>query len=146
MGLTRQLLGVPTTGDALETFALGDSNAVDHFVLLEHLADWDLTLEVLTRPIDLLGNSTTIDLDLHDVSLLVAVLQDLDLKILAEISIIPLSKVTNLSVSDDTNRGAVLLDLVQILLDRFLAILISPLLGVLRKTLLFRVIPRMDND
>lgn len=80
MCLARQLLGVPAAGDALETFALSDANAVNHLVLLEDLLDRDLLLEVLASPIDLLGNGTTIKLDLHDVSLLVAVLQDLDLK------------------------------------------------------------------
>ena len=35
--LARQLLGVPTGGDALEAVSLGDSNRVDHLVLGEHL-------------------------------------------------------------------------------------------------------------
>lgn len=80
MRFTRQLLGVPTARHALKTFALGYANAVDHVVLLEDLLDGDLLLEVLTSPVDLLGNRATVDLDLHDVGLLVAVLQDLDLK------------------------------------------------------------------
>jgi hypothetical protein len=79
VSLTRQLLGVPTASNAFESFALGDANAVDHLILLEDLLNRHLLLKMLASPIDLLGNGTAIDLDLHDVSLLVAVLQDLDL-------------------------------------------------------------------
>jgi hypothetical protein len=37
----------------LESFALGDSNAVNHFVLGKDLLDRDLLLEMLAREINL---------------------------------------------------------------------------------------------
>jgi hypothetical protein len=80
VSFARQLLRTPTTCDSLETFALSDANAINHFVLLENSRDLDLLLKVLASPVNLLSNGSAIDLDLHDVSLLVAMLQDLDLK------------------------------------------------------------------
>ena len=92
--LARQLLGVPTGGDALEAVSLGDSNRVDHLVLGEHLQhnyifesmlissyriDRDLLLEVLFRPVDLLRHGAAVHLDLHDVRLLLATVQDFHL-------------------------------------------------------------------
>lgn len=124
MSLARQLLGVPTASNALETFALSDTDAVNHLVLPEDLLNRDLLLEVLTSPINLLRNSAAVNLNFHDVGLLVAVLQDLDL-----------------SVSNDADSRAVLLDLVQILIDRLLAIFIAPFLGVLGEALLLALIP-----
>jgi len=54
------------------TATLGDANGVDHLVLGEDGVDGDLLLEVLVAPVDLLVNGTTVDLDLDEVSLLLA--------------------------------------------------------------------------
>ena len=80
MRFARQLFRVPTARDALEAFALGDADAVDHVVLRENLLDGNLLLEMLARPVDLLGNRATIDLNLHNVRFLVAMLHYFDLK------------------------------------------------------------------
>lgn len=77
--LARQLLGVPTAGDALETFTLGHANGIDHLVLGEHLADWHRLLQVLADPVDLVLDRATVQLDFHDVRLLLALLDQTDL-------------------------------------------------------------------
>merc|ERR1719323_1071009 len=70
VSLPGQLLGVPPAGDALVSVTLGDTDHVDHLVLGKHLADGNLLLKVLTGKVDLVGNGTTVQLDLHDVRLL----------------------------------------------------------------------------
>jgi len=117
--LARQLACVPTRGDTLETATLGDGDSVQHFVLREHLVDVDLLLEVITSKLDLVGNAATVKLDLHDVSLLLSLLQQF-----------------HLSVSNDTDHLTVLGHLGKVLLDLLLARLVLPLLGVLGEGLL----------
>lgn len=77
--LARQLLGVPTAGHSLETLSLRHSNDVDHLVLAEHLANRDGLLEMLLHPVDLVFDGATVQLDLHDVRLLLALLDQTDL-------------------------------------------------------------------
>lgn len=48
---------------------------------------------------------------------------------------------TNLRVSDDANTGAVLLHLLEVLLDLLAPQVILPLLGVLRERLLLGAVP-----
>lgn len=144
VSLARQLLGVPTAGNTLVTVTLGDTDAVDHLVLVEDLFNWDLLLEVFASPVDLLGDGTSVDLDFHDLSLLVAVVQDLDLKrkmIINEITIDNIVKETYLSVGNDADDRAVLLDLGQIGIDGLLAFFILPFLGVLSESLLLGFVP-----
>ena len=156
--LARQLLGVPTGGDALEAVSLGDSNRVDHLVLGEHLQhnyifesmlissyriDRDLLLEVLLRPVDFLRHGAAVHLDFHDVGLLLATVQDFHLKF-REIGKCFLSKElkkTYLSVSEHPDGGAVLLHLVEVRLDHLLSVLVLPLLRVLRERLLLGLAP-----
>lgn len=49
-----------------------------------------------------------------------------------------------LGVRDNANRRTVLLDLVQVGLDRLLAVLVLPLLGVLGERLLLGLVPVDD--
>jgi len=124
VGLSGQLLGVPTAGHSLKSFALGDSNAVNHLVFSKDRADWHGLLEVLAGPFDLLGNSSSVQLDFHDVRLLLTLTQQL-----------------HLSVCENANHGAVLLHPGKVLLNVFLAGGISPLLGVLGESLLVGLVP-----
>lgn len=80
VGLAGQFLGVPTRGDTLESLTLGDTNAIDHLILAKHVADLDGLLEMLTHPLDLILNGATVQLDLHDVRLLLALLDQTDLR------------------------------------------------------------------
>ncbi len=80
VSLAGQLLGVPTGGDTLEALTLCDTNAVNHLILSEDIGNGDLFLKVLLGPVNFLGNGSTIDLDLHDVGLLLTVLHETHLR------------------------------------------------------------------
>ena len=73
VGLPGQLLGVPPGGDALESVTLGDANDVHHLVLGEHGSDGDLLLKVIPGEGDLVSDGASVELNLHDVSLLLPV-------------------------------------------------------------------------
>merc|ERR1712122_334831 len=100
MGLSWQLLGMPTGGHTLESFSLGDTDDVDHLVLGKDLLDGNLLFEMLTGKVDLVGDGSTVQLDFHDMSLLLAAFQE-----------------GLLGATDHTDNLTVLLDLSQILFD-----------------------------
>merc|ERR550532_3117452 len=79
VGLPGELLGVPPAGHTLVSMTLGHSDDVDHLVLGEHLADGHLLLKVLAGKVDLVGDGSTVELDLHDVSLLLPAAEELHL-------------------------------------------------------------------
>lgn len=122
VGLSGQSLGSPSGGGTFESLTLGDTDDVEHFVLLEDLADSDFLFELGLGEIDFLGDVlTTVDLDFEDVSLL-----------LSEV------KVIKLGVSDDSDDLAVFLDSIQLSGD---GLFVFPLLGVLGEGLLLGVDP-----
>lgn len=121
--LARKLLGSPSAGDTLESVTLGDGDAVDHLVLLEDGVDLHWLLEEAVTELDLVGDGATVDLDLHKVCLL-----------LLERGLV------DLSVCEDADDGAVLLDALEIAGD-VLAALLSVLLGVLGESLLLALVP-----
>ena len=91
--LSRKLLGSPSTGDTGESVTLGDSDNINHPILLEDGADLDWLLEETVTELNLVGDASTVDLDLHQVGLL-----------LLERGL------ADLGVGEDTDDGAVLLD------------------------------------
>merc|ERR1719173_228081 len=103
---------------------LGHSDDVNHLILSEHLADRHLLLKVLTGKVDLVSNGASVELDLHDVSLL-----------------LPAAEKLHLGVDNDPDGGAVLLHLVQVLFDLLLAEVISPLGARLGESLLLGLGP-----
>jgi hypothetical protein len=107
MRLTLEELDAPTLDDTTPSMTLGHSNDVDELVRLEHLVNRHLLLEFLGRPVDLVGDASTVELDLHKVGLLNA---ELD--------------VLGLGVGDHTHDGAELLDAVQGLADGFVEVLL----------------------
>jgi len=110
------------TGSSLTT---GHTNSVDHLELVEDLGDGDFTLELLEGPVDLLSDGATVDLDLKEVSLA-----------LSEV------KLGELSAGENTDNRAVLLDSLEIALDRVLALgILFVSLGVVREGLLLGVLP-----
>ena len=123
VGLTRQLLGAPTGGDTVETVTLGDANDINHLVLLEDGVDLDGLLEEAVTEGDLVGDGATVDLDLHKVGLL-----------LLE------GRLADLSVGEDTDDGAVLLDALELAGDGG-AVVLGVLLGVLGESLLLALVP-----
>ena len=68
--LARKLLGAPTRGNTVETVTLGDGNDINNLVLLEDAVDVDGLLEETLGEFNLVGNGATVDLDFHQVSLL----------------------------------------------------------------------------
>lgn len=100
VSLTRQALGAETLDQALETVTSGNTNGVHDVVVSEDLANLDLLLELAVGKVDLLGGVTTVNLDLQDVGLVLAELQE-----------------TDLGGNENTNDRAVLLDAFKVALD-----------------------------
>lgn len=121
-GHSRDTESLDDTGDSLTS---GDSNGVDHLVVVEDLANGDFTFELLEGPVDFLSDGTTVDLDFNDVCLSLSEVE------LAE-----------LGGGKDSNDGAVLSDSLKISVDGFLALLVFlPSGGVLGEGLLLGVHP-----
>lgn len=124
VGLARETASTPAGGDTLETLTLGDTNGVDHLVLLKDGLDGDLLLEEAIGELNLVGDVATVDLDLKDVRLL-----------LAEVEL------ADLGMRNDADDGAVLLDAGELAVDGGLALGISELLGVLGEGFLLGAVP-----
>ena len=121
--LARKLLGSPTGGHTLETVTLGDGNAVDHLVLLEDGVDLDGLLEDAVSKVDLVDDGAAVDLDLHEMGLL-----------LLE------RRLADLGVRKDTDDGAVLLHALELAGDGG-ALVLGVVLGVLGEGLLLGLVP-----
>jgi len=124
VGLARKLLCVPTGSDSLFSVTLVHSNNIDHLVLSENVSNWDLFLEETTSVVDLGGNVSTIDLDFHHMSFLLSQRQKF-----------------HLSMCDNTDDFAVLLQLVEVSVKLFLTFLILPFAARLGESLLLGVVP-----
>merc|ERR1711935_492960 len=110
MSLPRELLRVPPAGDPLEAMSLGHTDHVNHLVGSEDLTYGDLLLEVVAGEVNFVGNGSSVQLDFHDVGLL-----------------LPSSENLHLGVGNNSDGGAVLLYLLEFLLDFLLAQIVSPL-------------------
>lgn len=117
--LARKLLGAPTRGNTVETMTLGDGNDINDLVLLEDAVDVDGLLEETVGEFNLVGNGATVDLDFHQVSLL-----------LLERGL------ADLSVGEDTDDSAVLLNALE-----FAGGVLGVLLGVAGESLLLALVP-----
>lgn len=121
--LSGKLLGAPTGSNTVEAVALGDGDDVDHLVLLKDGVNGDGLLEEVLAKGDLVGDAAAVDLDLHEVGLL-----------LLE------GRLADLGVGEDANDGAVLLDALELAGDAGAARL-AVLLGVLGEGLLLALVP-----
>jgi hypothetical protein len=121
--LSRKLLGSPSAGDTGETMTLSDGDDINHLVLLEDGADLDRLLEQAVGEDDLVSDAAAVDLDLHQVSLL-----------LLERGL------ADLAVGEDADDGAVLLDALELAGDGRPGVL-GVLLGVLGEGLLLALVP-----
>ena len=111
-----------------ESFALGDTNDIDHLVFSKDILDGEFLFKMLTGKVDFVAGGSTIDLDFHNVSLLLASPQDL-----------------LLSVANHAHNLAILLDLRKILFDLFLANFVLPFQAGLGKSLLLRLRPSFSG-
>lgn len=123
VGLARKPLGAPTGGDTVVSVTLGDGDDINHLVVLENAVDADGLLEELVAELDLVGDRATVDLDLHEVRLLL-----LD------------GGQAELGVGKDTDDGAVLLDALELAGEGSTVVLRVPL-GVLGEGLLLALVP-----
>ncbi|KAM3082632.1 hypothetical protein ACMFMF_011941 [Clarireedia jacksonii] len=121
--LSRKLLGSPSASNTLETVTLGDGNDIDHLILLEDGTDLNWLLEETAGEVNLVSNATSVNLNLHQMSLL-----------LLERSL------SDLSVSKDTDDGTVFLDALEFAGDGGATVL-RVLLGVLGESLLLALVP-----
>jgi len=72
MGLSGESLGTESAGNTFITLTLGNTEDINHFILINNLRNSDFLFEVLLGEINLLGDITTVDLDFEDVSLLLS--------------------------------------------------------------------------
>mmetsp|Transcript_6991 Transcript_6991/g.11973 ORF Transcript_6991/g.11973 Transcript_6991/m.11973 type:complete len:255 (+) Transcript_6991:1010-1774(+) len=122
VGLARKATCAPSRGHTLVTLALSDADDVNHLVLLEDAGDVNVLLEKLVYVVHLLVHGAAVNLDLHDVSLLLAKV-----------------KLAHLGVHNRADDLAVLLNPRNLTADVLGAL--SPLLGILGEGLLLRLVP-----
>ena len=128
MRLAREAASTPASSDALEALTLGDSNGIHDLILLEDGVYGDLLLKEAICKGNLIGNVTTVDLDLEDVGLL-----------LAEVDL------ADLRVGNDAHNAAVFGDAGELALDRLLALGVGELLGVLGEGFLLGAVPVLQE-
>jgi len=125
VSLTLELLGTESLDDTLGSLTLGNTNSVDTLVGLEDLTDGDLLLELGVTVVNLLSDVATVNLDFHDLGL---VLSELEL--------------ADLGGGNNTNYRAVLLDALHLSVDGVLVLLVALVLeGLLGESLLLGVHP-----
>jgi len=124
VGLARKFLGVPTGSDTFLSLSFVHSDDVDHFILGEDRVHVDRFLEEGPGVVDLVADGAAVDLDFHDVRLLGSQWEKF-----------------HLGVCDDTDDFAVLLHLIEILLDLLLTIFILPFAAGLAESLLLGFVP-----
>jgi len=112
----------PTSNHTLVTVTTGSRADIHNFTLRKELVDFNLLFKEIAGEVNLLSNRAAIDLNLEEVSLLLAK-EDL----------------ADLGVGNDTNDLAVLLDAVELNLN--LLGLLGVLLGILGESLLLGAVP-----
>jgi len=70
VSLARKTSGSPTSGDTFESLTLGDTDNVDHLVLLKDVLNGNCFLEQAVAKVEFLSNGSSVDLDLHNVCFL----------------------------------------------------------------------------
>jgi hypothetical protein len=113
----------PSVGNTLSSVTRSDTDNIDDLVLLKHALDVDGLLKVRLGELDLVGDASSVDLDLHQVGLL-----------------LDQTSLPDLGVGEDTDDGAVLPDPLELSGDRGTVVL-RVLLGVLGEGLLLRPVP-----
>jgi len=123
VSLSRKLLGSPSSCDTGETVTLGDGDDINHLILLENGGYLNWLLKETRCEFNLVSNTTTVNLNLHQVCLL-----------LLERGL------ADLGVGEDTNDGAVFLDALEFAGDGGTRVF-GVLLGISGEGLLLALIP-----
>mmetsp|Transcript_15186 Transcript_15186/g.16890 ORF Transcript_15186/g.16890 Transcript_15186/m.16890 type:complete len:228 (+) Transcript_15186:159-842(+) len=128
MSLSGQSGSSPSGGNTFETFTSGNTDGIDHFVLVENITDSDFLFQMVNTPFDLISDGSSVQLDFHKVSLLLSQLQQ------------------SLFVMDNnSDDGTVFFHLLETSLSFFLSIntlmLTSHFLGVVSESLLLALVP-----
>jgi hypothetical protein len=107
MSLTGKSVDAESLDGALGSLTLGNTDGVDDLVVLEDLSDADFLLELVVRPLDLVSDGATVNLDLHNVRL-----------DLAEVELV------DLGGAENADGAAVLLDALKVALDGALGLVV----------------------
>lgn len=117
------MLNTVSLDNTLGSFSLGDSHDVHVLILLEDTVDGDFLFEKTGGEINLLGDISSVDLDFHDVVLL-----------LSEVQLV------HLGGGNHSNNGGVLSDSVEFDIDGFVLFVLM-LLGVFGESFLLAAHP-----
>lgn len=117
VSLTGKSGDTPTADDTLNSETLGDADGINALVKREDGVDVDLLLEEGETEVDLSINGTTVDLDLHEVSLLLE------------------TKLLNLSVSENADNRAELAHALKLALHHLAVVLLVVSSSVLGESL-----------
>ena len=121
--LARKLFGSPSGCDTRKSVTLCNRNNVNHLVCLKDGVNGDLLLEVTLGEVNLVGDGSTVDLDLHEVCLLL--LQ---------------WRLADLGVCKNTDDSAILLNALEIA-GNWRLVCLGVFLGVLGESLLLTLVP-----
>ena len=109
MCFSRQPSDSPTGNYTLTSPTLGDTDGVDHLILIKQLADMDLLLEIAVGKIDFLSDLSPIYLNLHHMGLL----------------LIADPGLSDLGMRQNPDDGAVLFQICQLILDLVVLVLLA---------------------
>jgi len=79
VSLSAKFLATESLDETTVTLSLGDTDDIDALRMLKDFSDADFLLELRLAPVNFLGNGTSVDLDLHDVCLVLAEVELADL-------------------------------------------------------------------
>jgi hypothetical protein len=111
VSLSLQFLDAESLYDTSKSMTLGYTNSINALVGFEDLTDRDFLLELAVAVVDLLGDVSTVDLDFHDLGLVLSKLE-----------------LADLGGGDNTDDSAVLLDTFHLSVDGVLVLLVNLML------------------
>ena len=125
VSFTWEFLDTESLNNTLNSMTTSNSNSVNAFVIREDLSELNLLLEMIEGKLNFVCNFSTIKLDLHNVSLVLAEFEE-----------------TNLGGNEDTDDSTVLLDSFEVTVDRAGALSVFlESISVLGESLLFSLSP-----
>jgi len=124
VGLAGKSGNTPTFDDTFKSVTFGDTDDVDHLILVKDRGDIDGFFEEVLGEVDFLGSGSTINLDFHQMSFLLSLLE-----------------LSDLSVGQDSDDGAVFLDLTKISINSLVLVLREVFEGIFGECLLLGLVP-----